>query len=145
MKYANSKSRATDCTWTAQKKYTHDWTTCKDGANSNENAKPVLGNTELCEHLSFWDTTHLQDISQKYLYLVCFLKVYNDVWTYINLPHFKKNIKECLLNMLGNNAIWYTTSDQKSTCAGSTQDCVPALALAGSDEVYVALYRSHEL
>jgi len=37
------------------------------------------------------------------------------------------------------------TSDQKSTHAGSTQYYVPALALAGSDEVYVALYRSHEL
>jgi len=47
--------------------------------------------------------------------------------------------------MLGNKAIWYMTSDQKSTHAGSTQYYVPALALAGSDEVYVALYRSHEL
>ena len=71
--------------------------------------------------------------------------VYSDAWTYIILPHFKKNIKVCLFNMLGNTAVWYVTSDQKSTHAGSTQYYAPALALAGSDEVYVALYRSHEL
>jgi hypothetical protein len=36
-------------------------------------------------------------------------------------------------------------NDQKYKHAGSMQDYLPALALAGSDEVYVALYRSHEL
>ena len=37
------------------------------------------------------------------------------------------------------------TSDQRSMHAKHMQDYLPALALAGSDEVYVALYRSHEL
>ena len=89
--------------------------------------------------------THLPDISQKYLYSVCFFKVYTDVWTYTNLLHFNKNIKKCLLNKLRNTEIWYMTSEQKSTHAGSIHYYIPALALAGSEEVYVALYRSQEL
>ena len=49
MKNVNSKNKATDYTLTAQKIQT--WMNyIKDGANSNENPKPLLGNTELCEH-----------------------------------------------------------------------------------------------
>jgi hypothetical protein len=70
-----------------------------------------------------------------YIFLIC-----------IKLPFFNIKIKNMSsVNSPVNTVTWCDIRQISRYTGISMQDYIPALALAGSDDVYVALYRSHEL